>query len=331
MPRLPGDHRERQAGRVQPVRRRRAGADEQQAGHVPAARAAGRLHRPAEVVAAAEAIVQAVPRPRQPRRPQAGPGSSTSCRTGASRSSARCSTATTSRTPLAAAEGRADHRPRPAPRLARQGNGKWFLGLSVENGRIKDEGALRLRSGLRAIVSRFKADVRLTTQQDVLLCGIATADRGGGRFDAERVRHPAAGDAVAGAEVEHVLPGDPDVRAGDHRERAGAAGRGRSTRSGADRSGPGRRADQRADDRLPERLRPAVPERGRHRRPRRDEVHALHRRRQLRPAAEHRGAGLGADRADRAEAREGLRGVQGRAHERRVVRRLTARGLDWTD
>jgi sulfite reductase (ferredoxin) len=58
------------------------------------------------------------------------------------------------------------------------GNGKWFLGLSVENGRIKDDGAIRLRSGLRAIVSRFKADVRLTTQQDILLCGLSTADRG---------------------------------------------------------------------------------------------------------------------------------------------------------
>lgn len=58
------------------------------------------------------------------------------------------------------------------------GDGKWFLGLSVENGRIKDEGSLRMRSGLRAIVSRFQAHVRLTTQQDILVCGIATADRG---------------------------------------------------------------------------------------------------------------------------------------------------------
>lgn len=57
------------------------------------------------------------------------------------------------------------------------GNGQWFLGLSVENGRIKDDGGLRLRSGLRAIVSRFRPDVRLTTQQDILLCGISTADR----------------------------------------------------------------------------------------------------------------------------------------------------------
>lgn len=57
------------------------------------------------------------------------------------------------------------------------GDGRWFLGLSVENGRIKDEGSLRLRSGLRAIVSRFRCDVRLTPQQDILLCGFHTADR----------------------------------------------------------------------------------------------------------------------------------------------------------
>ncbi|MDB5310488.1 MAG: NADPH-dependent assimilatory sulfite reductase hemoprotein subunit [Gemmataceae bacterium] len=60
-----------------------------------------------------------------------------------------------------------------------QGDGKWFLGLSVENGRIKDEGTLRLRSGLRAIVSKLRCNVRLTAQQDVLLCDIATADRPG--------------------------------------------------------------------------------------------------------------------------------------------------------
>src|SRR5262249_60367198 len=57
------------------------------------------------------------------------------------------------------------------------GDGKGFLGLSVENGRIKDEGSLRLRAGLRAIVSKLRCNVRLTTQQDVLLCDIATADR----------------------------------------------------------------------------------------------------------------------------------------------------------
>lgn len=59
----------------------------------------------------------------------------------------------------------------------RQRDGNWFLGLSVENGRIKDDGALRLRSGLRAIVSRVRCTVRLSAQQDVLLGNIAPADR----------------------------------------------------------------------------------------------------------------------------------------------------------
>jgi sulfite reductase (ferredoxin) len=57
-----------------------------------------------------------------------------------------------------------------------QGDGRWFLGLSVENGRIKDEGDFRLRSGLRTIVERFRPGVRLTPNQDILLTGIAPQD-----------------------------------------------------------------------------------------------------------------------------------------------------------
>jgi sulfite reductase (ferredoxin) len=59
-----------------------------------------------------------------------------------------------------------------------QGDGKWYYGVSVENGRVKDEGADRLRSGLRAIVSRFRPVVRITTQQDVLLGDIEPKDKG---------------------------------------------------------------------------------------------------------------------------------------------------------
>lgn len=58
-----------------------------------------------------------------------------------------------------------------------QGDGNWFLGLSVENGRIKDEGDLRLRTGLRKIVEQFKPSVRVTGQQDILLGDITTANR----------------------------------------------------------------------------------------------------------------------------------------------------------
>jgi sulfite reductase (ferredoxin) len=58
-----------------------------------------------------------------------------------------------------------------------QGDGKWFLGVSVENGRIKDEGSLRLRTGVRKIVEKFGVNVRNTGQQDLLLCDIDTANR----------------------------------------------------------------------------------------------------------------------------------------------------------
>lgn len=56
------------------------------------------------------------------------------------------------------------------------GDGRWWYGVSVENGRIKDENGRRLRTGLRAIVERFRPSIRLTPMQDVLLCGLTFAD-----------------------------------------------------------------------------------------------------------------------------------------------------------
>lgn len=53
-----------------------------------------------------------------------------------------------------------------------QGQGKWYYGLNVENGRIKDEGTLRLRSGLRALVERIRPTMRLTALQDIILCDL---------------------------------------------------------------------------------------------------------------------------------------------------------------
>src|SRR5262249_19385073 len=52
---------------------------------------------------------------------------------------------------------------------------RWWFGLSVENGRVKDEGDLRLRSGLRAIIARFQPELRITPLQDILLCGLEAA------------------------------------------------------------------------------------------------------------------------------------------------------------
>lgn len=60
----------------------------------------------------------------------------------------------------------------------RADDGSWFLGLAVRAGRISDTEEHRLRSGLRAVVERFRPGVRFTARQDVLLTGIADDDRG---------------------------------------------------------------------------------------------------------------------------------------------------------
>ena len=58
-----------------------------------------------------------------------------------------------------------------------QGEGKWFLGLSIENGRVSDVGERRVRSGLRAVIAEFRPGVRLTAQQNILLTDIPQAQR----------------------------------------------------------------------------------------------------------------------------------------------------------
>ncbi|WP_165065164.1 NADPH-dependent assimilatory sulfite reductase hemoprotein subunit [Paludisphaera rhizosphaerae] len=56
-----------------------------------------------------------------------------------------------------------------------QGDGKLFLGIPVQNGRIKDEGNLRLASGLKAFFEKYGTPGRLTCQQKVLLMDLEPA------------------------------------------------------------------------------------------------------------------------------------------------------------
>jgi sulfite reductase (ferredoxin) len=58
-----------------------------------------------------------------------------------------------------------------------QGDGKLFLGINIDNGRIKDDGNLRLKSALRAILTKYGMKCRNTPLQGMLLCDIAPADR----------------------------------------------------------------------------------------------------------------------------------------------------------
>lgn len=53
-----------------------------------------------------------------------------------------------------------------------QGDGKYFYGISIENGRIKDDGDFRLRTALRELIEHFQPAVRLTPMQDMLLCDL---------------------------------------------------------------------------------------------------------------------------------------------------------------
>ncbi|WP_338038485.1 sulfite reductase, ferredoxin dependent [Neosynechococcus sphagnicola] len=53
-----------------------------------------------------------------------------------------------------------------------QGDGKLFLGLSIDNGRVHDQGTLQLKTALREIVQRFSLPMRLTPHQNLLFYDI---------------------------------------------------------------------------------------------------------------------------------------------------------------
>jgi sulfite reductase (ferredoxin) len=53
-----------------------------------------------------------------------------------------------------------------------QGDGKVFLGISIENGRIKDEGTFQLKTALREIVQQFNCPILLTPHQNLLFYDI---------------------------------------------------------------------------------------------------------------------------------------------------------------
>ena len=59
-----------------------------------------------------------------------------------------------------------------------QGDGRFFLGIDIQDGRIKDdEHEGRIKSGLRAILQKYRMNVRLTPLCSVILCDIEEKDR----------------------------------------------------------------------------------------------------------------------------------------------------------
>ena len=58
-----------------------------------------------------------------------------------------------------------------------QGDGKLFFGLSVENGRVKDEGDFQLKTALRKIIEQFQLPIRLTANHNILIYEIAPSQK----------------------------------------------------------------------------------------------------------------------------------------------------------
>ena len=59
----------------------------------------------------------------------------------------------------------------------KQADGKWFLGLFVETGRVKDAGDYRLKTALRVIAEKFAPTFRLTATQNLILSDVKEADK----------------------------------------------------------------------------------------------------------------------------------------------------------
>jgi sulfite reductase (NADPH) hemoprotein beta-component len=54
----------------------------------------------------------------------------------------------------------------------RQSDGRRFLGLFVETGRVRDHEVTRLKTGLREVVTRYQPQVRLTPSQNLILANV---------------------------------------------------------------------------------------------------------------------------------------------------------------
>jgi sulfite reductase (ferredoxin) len=60
----------------------------------------------------------------------------------------------------------------------KQGDGNWFVGISIENGRIHDHGSLKLKTALREIVQTYRLPMLLTPGQNIILYEITPALKG---------------------------------------------------------------------------------------------------------------------------------------------------------
>src|SRR5690606_32342803 len=58
-----------------------------------------------------------------------------------------------------------------------QGDGRWFYGLNIENGRILDNDTMRLKTAIRQICQQLKPGIRLTPSQSILMTDLEPEQR----------------------------------------------------------------------------------------------------------------------------------------------------------
>jgi len=61
---------------------------------------------------------------------------------------------------------------------AEQGDGNWFYGLNIENGRIKDTDEVQLKTALREVCRTLSPGIRITAHQSLLFTDIAPENKG---------------------------------------------------------------------------------------------------------------------------------------------------------
>ena len=59
----------------------------------------------------------------------------------------------------------------------RQADGRLFLGLFIETGRIRDREGVRLKTALREVVGKYQPEIHLTPANNVILANLAAAQR----------------------------------------------------------------------------------------------------------------------------------------------------------
>jgi sulfite reductase (ferredoxin) len=60
-----------------------------------------------------------------------------------------------------------------------QGDGRWFYGLNIENGRIKDTETMQLKTALREICRTYQPGIRNTAHQSMLFTDVRPEDKAG--------------------------------------------------------------------------------------------------------------------------------------------------------